>query len=423
MTTCTQVATRKPMTPRERVLAAIEHRAPDRVPIDFGGHRSSGIMAIAYAGLKQALGITTGDIYVYDVIQQLAIVEPDVADALGIDTVELGRAFLTSDSDWQEWILPNGLACKIPGYIAVENRGGDWYLKGADGLDLGVQKAGCLYFEQCHYPLLHRPIETDDLADLAERLGETMWTAVVHPGAHMKLDVAGLAELAAGARDLRATTDRAIIGLFGGSIFEVPQFLYRMDNHLAQMALYPDAVQRLMTQLCDLHLANLEKWLGAVGPYIDIILFGDDLGGQNGPLISPDMYRQMCKPYHRRLWQRAKQLAPVKVMLHSCGGIEPLLDDLIDAGLDTTNPVQISSVGMQARDLKQAYGDRLCFWGGGCDTRDVLPHGTPQQVATHVREQVDTMRPQGGFVFQQVHNIMADVPPENVLAMFAAVKD
>ena len=239
----------------------------------------------------------------------------------------------------------------------------------------------------------------------------------------MAFDEQGLGELAAGARHLRATTDRAIIGLFGGSIFEIPQFLYRIDNHLANMALYADAVHRLVTELCDLHLANLEKWLGAVGPYIDVILFGDDLGGQNGPLISPTMYRELCKPYHRKLWRRAKELADAKVMLHSCGGIEPLLDDLIDAGMDTTNPVQITSVGMAPSRLKQVYGDRICFWGGGCDTRDVLPHGTPQQVAAHVRQHVDVLRPRGGFVFQQVHNIMADVPAENVVAMFAAVND
>ena len=409
------------MTPRQRVLAAIDHQESDLVPIDFGGHRSSGIMAIAYDGLKKALGITSGDIYVYDVIQQLAIVEPDVADALGIDTIELGRAFLTSDKQWKDWVLPNGLRCKVPAYVDLEEREGDWYLLGADGRALGVQKRGCLYFEQCHYPLIDRPIEDDDFADFADRLGETMWTAIAHPGAHMTLDEAGLAELAEGARRLREGTDRAIIGLFGGNIFEIPQFLYRIDNHLANMAMSPDAVHRLAQTLCDLHLVNLEKWLGAVGPYIDVILFGDDLGGQNGPLISPTMYRELCKPYHRRLWGRAKQLCEAKVMLHSCGGIEPLLDDLIDAGLDTTNPVQITCAGMEPHHLKERFGDRICFWGGGCDTRDVLPHGTPQQVAEHVQQQVQIMRDGGGFVFQQVHNIMADVPPENVVAMFGAV--
>lgn len=409
------------MTPRERVLAAIEHRPPDRVPVDFGGHRSSGIMALAYARLKAALGIAAGDLYVYDVIQQLAIVEAPVAEALGVDTVELGRAFLLDDADWQEWVLPDGTPCKVPGYVALERRGDDWYLLGPGGLALGVQKAGCLYFEQCHYPLLDRPIDADGFADLEDRLGETMWTGVVHPGAHLALDAAGLAELAAGARRLRSSTDRAIVGLFGGNVFEIPQFLYRIDNYLAHMALSRDAVHRLLERLCAIHLAKLEKWLGAVGPYIDIVVFGDDLGGQNGPLISPAFYREFCKPYHRRLWRRAKELARASVMLHSCGGIEPLLPDLIDAGLDATNPVQITSAGMDARHLKEAYGDRLCLWGGGCDTRQVLPHGTCAQVRDHVRRQVAVLAPGGGFVFQQVHNILADVPAENAVAMFQAV--
>ncbi len=411
------------MTSRERVLSAIEHRDPDRVPVDFGGHRSSGIMAIAYARLKQALGITSGDIYVYDTVQQLAIVEPPVLDALGIDVIEMGRGFMTDDADWQDWVLPDGTPCKLPGYINVEQRGADWFISDGAGTDLGIQKEGCLYFEQTHYPLIERGIRDDDFSDLRDHLGNTMWTGVPHPGAHIPLDEAGLKQLAAGAKALRASTDRAIVGLFGGNLFEIPQFLYRIDNYLTCLALYPDAVVRLTEALTAIHLENLEKWLGAVGPYIDVILFGDDLGGQTGPLLSPAMYRRFYKPHHAKMWRRAKELADVKVMLHSCGGIEPLLDDLIDAELDTTNPVQITSNAMGAQHLKDRFRDRMCFWGGGCDTRDVLPNGTPDDVRRHVRQQVDIMRMGGGFIFQQVHNVMADVPPENVIAMFQAVND
>jgi len=409
------------MNSRERVLAALDHREPDRVPVDFGGHRSSGIMAIAYAKLKRALGITSGDVYVYDVVQQLAIVEEPVLDAVAADVVEMGRGFLADDTGWQEWILPDGTPCRIPRYIHVEKRGGDWFLLSNDGVDLAVQKEGCLYFEQIHFPLMERGIEHDDFADLAEQFPHTMWTGVPTPGAHLPLDEAGLAQLAAGAKRLRESTDRAVIGLFGGNFFEVPQFLYRIDRYLTDLALYPGAVHRLSEALYAMYAANLEKWLGAVGPYIDIILFGDDLGAQTGPLISPEMYREYYKPYHRRLWSRARELADVKVMLHCCGGIEPLLDDLIDAGLDTTNPVQISCQGMDPALLKKKYGDRLCLWGGGCDTRHVLPNGTPDDVARHVRGQVDVLSPGGGFVFQQVHNIMADVPADNIVAMLGAV--
>jgi uroporphyrinogen decarboxylase len=411
------------MTSRERVLASIEHRDPGQVPIDFSGHRSSGIMAIAYAKLKQALGIASGDIYVYDLVQQLAIVEPPVMDALGIDVVEMGRGFMSDPDDWQDWVLPDGTPCKIPGYVNVVRRGPDWFIVDRAGTDLAIQKEGCLYFEQIHYPLMERGIRDDDFADLEDQLGNTMWTGVPHPGAHLPLDEAGLEEMADRARALRASTDRAIVGLFGGNLFEIPQFLYRIDNYLTYLALYPDAVARLAERLTAIHLDNLEKWLGAVGPYIDVIVFGDDLGGQTGPLLSPAMYRQFYRSHHARMWRRAKELADVKVMLHSCGGIEPLLDDLIDAGLDATNPVQVTSAAMGPQHLKDRFGDHICFWGGGCDTRDVLPNGTPDDVRRHVRHQVGIMRKGGGFVFQQVHNIMADVPPENVIAMFGAVNE
>jgi len=410
------------MNPRERVLAALEHVEPDRVPIDFGGHRSSGIAAMAYAKLKKALGIESGDIYVYDMIQQLAIVEPPILDAFGVDTVELGRGFLLEEQDWKPWVLPDGTPCKIPAFVNVEQRNGDWYLTSDDGVDLAIQKQGCLYFEQIHFPLMERGIENDDFADLPDAFRHNMWCGVATPGGHLPFTDEGLAELAAGAQALRGSTDRAIIGLFGGNMFEIPQFLYRIDNYLMYMALYPDAIRRLSEALCAVHMGNLERYLGAVGPHIDIILFGDDLGGQNGPLLSVDMYREYYKPHHRKLWGRAKELADVKVMLHCCGGVEPLMDDLIEAGMDAANPVQVNCTGMDARGLKERYGDRHCFWGGGCDTRHVLPHGTPEEIRTHVREQVAALSPGGGFVFQQVHNILADVPPENIVAMFEAVR-
>ena len=411
------------MNSRERVRTALAHRQPDRVAIDFGAHRSSGIAAIAYARLKQALGITTGDIYVFDMVQQLAIVEPEVLDAVGADVIELGRGFMRSESDWQPWVLPDGTPCKIPAFIHLERRGDDEYLLSDDGVALAIRKAGMLYFEQIHWPWLERNIDEQDFADLEEALRYTMWTGIPTPGGHIPLTEGGLRELAAGAKRLRESTDRAIMGLFGGNFFEIPQFLYRMDHYLLYMGLYPDACQRLSQALYEFHLPRLEAWLTAVGPYIDVVLFGDDLGGQNGPLMSPEMYRRYYKPWQSQLWKRAKELAPhVNVHLHSCGGIEPLLDDLIDAGLESANPVQITSRGMDARHLKATYGDRFTFWGGGCDTRQVLPHGTPDEIRAHVREQVGVFAPGGGFVFQQVHNILADVPPENVLAMFEAAR-
>ena len=411
------------MNSRERVRTALAHKQPDRPPIDLGAHRSSGIAAIAYAKLKDALGITSGDVYVYDMVQQLAIVEPEVLDAVGADVIELGRGFMLDEDDWQPWVLPDGTPAKIPSFINLERRGDAEYLLSDDGVELAIRKEGMLYFEQIHWPWLACEIDEQDFSDLEQALAYTMWTGIPTPGGHLPLNEAGLAELAAGARQLRESTDRAIMGLFGGNFFEIPQFLYRQDNYLLYMGLYPEACQRLSQALYAFHLPRLEAWLGAVGPYIDVMLFGDDLGGQNGPLMSPDMYRRYYKPWQSKLWKRAKELAPhVNVHLHSCGGIEPLLDDLIEAGLESANPVQITSRGMDPAHLKATYGDRFTFWGGGCDTRHVLPHGTPDEIRAHVRDQIEVFAPGGGFVFQQVHNILADVPPENVLAMLEAAR-
>lgn len=411
------------MTSRDRVLASVSHRSPDKIPVDFSGHRSSGIAALAYHKLRQHLGLPPKPIRVYDLVQQLAIVDDDILDRFGVDTIEMGRGFLLEEKDWKEWILPDGTPCLVPYYINLEKRGDDWAVLTDQGTELGIQKRGWLYFEQTYFPLLERGIKDDDFSDLEDVLDNTIWTGAVSPGAHLSLHGAGLEEIAQKAKALRERTDRAVIGLFGGNMFEVPQMLYRMDNYLMALSLYPEAVLRLSERLYGIYLKNLEKWLGAVGPYIDIIQFGDDLGGQNGPLISPAMYRRYFKPYHQSLWSRAKELAEVKVMLHCCGGVRELLPDLIDAGLDAINPVQFNCAGMDTAELKADFGGSLTFWGGGCDTRDILPTASPEHVRRHVHEQMLTLSPEGGFVFQQVHNILANVPAENIVAMFDAAND
>ena len=411
------------MTSRERVLAALNHQEPDRVPIDFGGHRSSGIAAMAYGKLRKHLGLPEKPIRVYDMVQQLAIIDNDVLNLFGVDTIEMGRGFLQNDDGWKPWVLPDGTECEIPYYLNVEKHGDHWFLYDDTGYELGVQKKGCFYFEQTQFPLLERGIENDDFHDLEEMLGKNVWAAIPHPGAHIEMNAEGLKEMAEKAKKLRESTDRAVIGLFGGNMFELPQWLYRMDNYLLDIALYPDKVYELSENLVKIHLKNLEKWLPAVGPYIDIIMFGDDLGGQQGPLMNPDDYRRLIKPFHKMLWTRAKELADVKVQLHCCGGVYELLPDLIDAGLDAINPVQISTAGMDPSRLKKEFGDHITFWGGGCDTQRILPLGTVEEVRKHVRENVDIMKPGGGFVFQQVHNALDNVPVENIVAMLEEVNN
>ncbi len=404
------------MTGRERILAALNHQEPDLVPIDFGAHRSSGIMAIAYARLKEHLGITTGGVYVYDLVQQLAIVESEVLDRFGADAVELGRGFALEEDYWRDWELPDGTPCKVPAYIPLEREGADWFICNAAGDPIAVQREGSLYFEQIVWPLANG--DDPGFDDLEAALADVMWSAAGTPPAPLDDPAA----LAGGARRLRASTDRAIVGLFGGNLNEVGQFLFGIDNFLCMLAGEPDRAHRFLDRLTEIHMAKLEVYLGAVGDSIDVILFGDDMGMQTGPQISPRMYDEFFGPRHSRFWHRAKELANVKVMLHCCGGIRPLLPSMIEAGMDAANPVQTNCTGMDAQGLKRDFGSAMTFWGGGCDTRDVLPRRTPGEVRAAVRERVRTLAPGGGFVFQQVHNIMADVPPQNVVAMFDAVR-
>jgi len=409
----------KGMTSRERVLAAFQHRDPDRIPIDFSGHRSSGIAAIAYAKLRKHLGLPPKPLRVYDPVQQLSIVDPDVLDMFGVDTIELGRAFALDDANWADWVLPDGTPCQMPAWALPERGNNEWLLRSASGRVLARMPDGALYFEQCYFPF----VEEGGPRTSAEAIGESMWTAIASPPGPLADGEEGLRRLAEGARTLRAGTDRAIVGLFGGNLFEIGQFFYRNDNFLMLLAAEPSQVHEFLDGLVEIHLANLERFLGAVGDSIDVILFGDDLGMQTGPFISRKMYREFFKPRHATMWKRAKQLANVKVMLHTCGGIRELLPDLVEAGLDAVNPVQTSCRGMDPAGLKADFGREMVFWGGGCDTQTTLPSGTPDAVGKHVRERVRILAPGGGFVFQQVHNIMANVPPENVVAMFEAAQE
>jgi uroporphyrinogen decarboxylase len=187
------------------------------------------------------------------------------------------------------------------------------------------------------------------------------------------------------------------------------------------LASEPKRTHAFLDALVEVHLENLEKFLSSVGELIDIILFGDDLGMQSGPQVSPAMYVEFFKPRHKILWNRAKELANVKVKLHCCGGVRPLLPHLIEIGLDAINPVQTNCTGMDPKELKREFGQDIVFWGGGCDTQRILPTATPDDVRRHVMEQVEIFAPGGGFVFQQIHNVMANVPPENIVAMLDAV--
>jgi len=409
------------MTSRERVSAALNHEETDRVPIDLSGHRSSGIAAMAYAQLRDYLDLPKKPIRVYDPVQQLAIIDEDVLQRFKVDTIEFGRAFAHEDKWWTDWVLPNGTPCLMPVWAKPERQADGWVL-----LSKPTRRAiarmpqHVWYFEQSHFPFL----DYEDLDRIQEELAECMWSAVASPPGPITAGPEGEVVLTAGARKLRAESSRAIIGLFGGNLLELGQWFYRNDNFFMLLAGEPARAHQFLDKLIEIHLGNLERFLRLAGPHIDIILFGDDLGMQNGPQVSPAMYREFFKPREKIMWDLVKQKAPhLKIMLHCCGGVRELLGDLVEVGLEAINPVQITCRGMETSELKSDFGNRITFWGGGCDTRDVLIHGKTEQVRDHVRRQVEILRPGGGFVFQQVHNIMADVPPANIVAMLDAVNE
>jgi uroporphyrinogen decarboxylase len=403
---------------RERILAALSHRQPDRVPIDLSGHRSSGISALLYPKLRSYLGLPPRMVRVYDPVQQLAVVDEDLLDLFGADTIELGRGFALDDKDWTDWVLPDGTPCLMPAWARPERVSAGWVLRSRTGRVIGQMPEGAIFFEQANYPFL----ENFNEEAIPDAMDECLWCAMASPPGPLVQGPNGDAILENGARQLRESTDRAILGLFGGNLLEMGQFLWRADRFLMLLASEPKRTHAFLDRLVEMHLENLDRYLRAVGKHIDVIVFGDDLGMQTGPQVSPRMYREFFKPRHRMMWDRAKKLAGVKIMLHCCGGIRELIPDLIDAGLDALNPVQISARGMAPRELKKEFGRELAFWGGGCETQHGLPEASPDEIRRQVTRLLRIWHPGGGYVFQPVHNILPQVPPENVAVMYEAAK-
>jgi uroporphyrinogen decarboxylase len=412
------------MTRRERVLRTIAHREPDRIPVDLGGMRSTGITAIAYGRLKKHLGITAGRTQVYDVVQQLAQPEQSILDFSGSDVVDLGRAFLDREDDWQPFTLPDGSDAFIPAPFRWKADHGGWLALGEDGEVLGRMPAGALYLNQVRFPL-----EDWDGRDLSvlDRLPEAMdrvsWAAFPSPPWHKPLTPGHLRDIGNRAKDLCENTDYAIMAGFGGNLLEWGQYLCRFDRFLMDLLDNPRKVSTLLDKLVEMHVENLEKFLDAVSGHVQIVAMGDDLGTQLASQVSPQMYREIFKPRHRQIYERVRRRSGMHLFLHSCGAIADLLPDLIDIGVEIINPVQTSAAGMDPARLKREFGKDITFWGGGCDTQTVLPNGTPGEVEAHVRERLKIFSPGGGFVFTQIHNIMPNVPPRNVEAMYRAVRN
>jgi len=410
------------MNSRERVLAAVEHKQPDRVPIDLGATPSSGISAIAYGRLKQRLGLRGGHNRIYDVVQQVAQPEDEILDRFRIDVVDVGRAFNTAEDDWYDIKLFDGSAAQYPRWFRPRPRpDGGWGVDAPDGTEIAIQLKGMNFFDQTCFPWVDG--YPDDFRELRRDMAKVHWAALApspwdnaaRPDFWEKLRLNALA--------LRRQTDRAIIVGCSSNLFEWGAFLRRMDNFLMDLAAQPAAVERFLDALMDVHLDTLIKVCGAVGDIADIIRFGDDLGMETGPLMSRETYRRFFKPRQARLFDVVKKRSGMKTFLHSCGSIAQYLPDLIDAGLEIINPVQTSSYGMAPERLKAEFGRDITFWGGGCDTRTILNRAAPRDVKDHVKRRLEIFSKGGGFVFCAVHNILPDVPPENILAMFEAVEE
>ncbi len=395
------------MNPRQRITAAIGHRPVDRVPIDLGGTRQSGIAALAYDRLRRRLGIHPArPLRVFDTYQMLADIEQAVADRLGSDCVALNRravAFGIVNESWKPWRAYHGLDALVPGDFAPQ-RGADggWTL--VRGREVIAQMpAGGLYFDRCEkYPgALHPDLDTWEPPRLTQ-------ADVDHFGAQ--------------AEALHSGTDKAIVVAMGPP-YELFNGLGQggFEDWMVTFASEPAYVERLYAKLVDAWLDNLRALHMAVGDRVTVLQLADDLGTQAGPFLSVEMFRQRVMPAYKRGLDWVHAHTSWKVMLHSDGAIRPLLASIVEMGVDILNPVQTSAPGMEPAALRRDFGDRLVFWGAACDPQHTLARGTPDEVAAECRVNLDALRPLGGgHVFAPIHNIQADVPPDNIIAMFDA---
>jgi uroporphyrinogen decarboxylase len=404
------------MNSRERILQAINHKEADKLPVDCGAMRSTGIMGIPYNSLKKNMGIQGGRTLMYDMAQQLSIPEPWYKDRFQIDTFDLSHHFANDPSDWIPWTLPDGSEAFRPSWITLKEEDGGWVNYNQDGEEIARMTDSTAYFSQTLYPLRGKGLK--EFNDLPAYLGKSMWNSFTdplwrHSGRPDFYDF-----LKKEANQLRGITDKAVMLGFGGNLFEMGQFLYGTDDFLVNLMIEEQEMESLLDKIMEIHLENLGKVLNSLGDSIDIIQLGDDLGTQSSLMISPELYRKSFLKRHKILFDFIHKNSNAKVFLHSCGAIAPLIPDLIDAGVDILNPVQIGASGMNPVLLKKEYGKDLVFWGGGIDTQHTLPNGTVAEVKDAVKKNCEILMKDGGFVFNQVHNIVAGITPENIIAMY-----
>lgn len=402
------------MTSRERVLAALNHQEPDRIPIDFGSHASGSISILAYLKLKNALGITEGIPKVYHVWGQIPDIEPAVLDRMHSDTIQLHRLRASlgiRNVAWKEWeILPGKKVLVSEEFNPRVNEEGDtcWYE--GDSLIAKLPESRLHGFTLFHSPL--RDAQTKQAIDrFFDSPGE---------GNHisrLRVSDEEVEYLKGESARLRATSDRAIVGMYG-TLIENAQGILGWDELFVRLLDDLDLTYHFLERLTDSLYEGLKKYLAAVGDNLDVIVIGDDLGSQKAPLLSLNLYRETLLPYHRKLIDYIRRHSKAYVLFHSDGAMMPFFRDLIDAGVQAFNPIQTDAAGMDPAIIKREFGREITFWGGGSDTHSVLFKGTPEEVVEDARRRIQIMAPGGGFVFNQIHNILPETRPRNVIALY-----
>lgn len=379
-------------TSRRRVEVTLNHQEPDRVPYDLGGTILTGIHHLAYRRLRKYLGLPEESIILEDPIQQLALVHEDVKARLQVDVYGLNpaKSRAAGRPQWAE-----------EGYDKLEDEWGiEWWKPQDQGF----------YYDMRRHPLAE--------IDSVENLARFKFPDPLDPGRYE--------HMAERANDLMNHRQVAyVLGRNAPGIFEIALWMRGFENFYCDMMDNQVFAEALLDTIMEIKMKYWARALELVGPNVMMVSEADDLASQDRCLVSPDLYRKLIKPRHTKLFAFIKKQAqvPVKIFYHSCGAIASILPDLIESGIDVLNPVQISAKGMDTRALKKAFGKDITFYGGGVDTQHVLPHGTRQQVRDEVKRRIEDLAPGGGFIFNTVHNIQADVPPQNIVAMWEAMRD
>jgi len=402
------------MNSRDRVIFSINHKQPDKIPIDLGSSTVTGISGIAYNNLKNYLKIE-GPTRIIDVIQQLANVDMKFIDLFGVDALDVNR-ISAEGNDWYEFRLNNGDIVEFPSwFLPVRNADGSFITKDEDGTIISKMSAESAFFDQMYYP--YENGYPENFSNLKADLKKISWIVHSH-SSNLNTD-----ELRGKLIELKERTNKALVMSGGVKLLEFGFFIRRMDNFLIDMITDKAKVSELLDIFVDMHLAGLEKKCKAVGDIVDIIRFGDDLGMTSGPFMDLGTFRELLKPRYRVLCDYVKKHSKMKIFLHSCGSIKQYIPDLIDAGFDIINPVQTNCYDMDPLKLKTEFGKDITFWGGGVDTASVINRGSPEEVRKDVLKRCEIFYKDGGFIFAPIHNILSEVPPQNIVAAYNAVRE